>query len=189
MLYNFQLMKFIGEDGVAAFGVICYVNFIFISVFLGYSIGSAPLVSYNFGAKNNDELKNLLRKSLIIIAGLAVLMTTMAECLAGPLSSVFVGYDDGLYELTRKAFMIYCLSFLLAGFNIYASAFFTALNNGLISAGISFSRTLIFECGSVLLLPIILGIDGIWYSIIVAEAVALALSGILLLKFRKRYGY
>ncbi len=189
MLYNFQLMRYIGEDGVAAFGVIMYVNFIFISVFLGYSIGSAPIVSYHYGAQNKDELKSLFRKSLTIIAVSGVLLTACAELLAAPLSSIFVGYDAQLFDLTRRAFMIYSISFLLAGFNIFASSFFTALNNGIVSAGISFSRTLIFETGAVLLVPLILGIDGIWYSISIAEAAALILSVTMFSVFRKRYGY
>lgn len=189
MLYNFQLMKYIGENGVAAFGVIMYVNFIFLSVYLGYSIGSAPIVSYNYGAQNHYELKNMLRKSLTIIAVLGFVLTGMAECLAPLLADIFVGYDIELYALTRQAFMLYSLSFLIAGFNIYASAFFTALNNGFVSAGISFSRTLIFETSTVLLLPLLFGINGIWLSIVVAEMAALTVSIILLLTYRKRYCY
>lgn len=189
MLYNYQLMSYIGEDGVAAFGVIMYVNFIFTSVFLGYSIGSAPIVSYNYGAQNRTEMQSLLRKSLRVIALLAVGLTVLAECLAVPLAQLFVGYDEELYDLTRRAFMLYSISFLLAGFNIYASAFFTALNNGIISAVISFSRTLVFETGAVLLIPMMFGINGIWLSIVVAEFAALALSTIMLLVHRRRYGY
>lgn len=189
MLYNYQLMSYIGEDGVAAFGVIMYVNFIFTSVFLGYSIGSAPIVSYNYGAQNRAEMQSLLRKSLRVIALLAVGLTVLAECLAVPLAQLFVGYDEELYDLTHRAFMLYSISFLLAGFNIYASAFFTALNNGIISAVISFSRTLVFETGAVLLIPMMFGINGIWLSIVVAEFAALALSTIMLLVHRRRYGY
>lgn len=189
MLYNYQLMSYIGEDGVAAFGVIMYVNFIFTSVFIGYSVGSAPIVSFNYGAQNRGEMQSLLRKSLRVIGLLAVTLTVLAECLATPLANLFVGYDEELYLLTRRAFMIYSISFLIAGFNIYASAFFTALNNGIISAIISFSRTLIFETGSVLLIPIVFGINGIWLSIVVAELAALTLSTIMLLVHRRRYGY
>lgn len=189
MLYNYQLMKYIGENGVAAYGVIMYTYFIFLSIFLGYSIGSAPIVSYHYGAGNKRELKSLLRKSLIIISVMGVITTLLAECLANPLSKVFVGYDAELFQLTRYAFIIFSLSFLLAGFNVYASAFFTALNNGLVSAGISFSRTLIFECGAVMILPLLIGIDGIWYAIILAETLALAASIAMLLIHRKRYGY
>ncbi len=189
MLYNYQLMKYIGENGVAAFGVIMYVTFIFISVFLGYSIGSAPIVSYHYGAQNHSELKSLLRKSMAIIAVLGIALTGLAEALASPLASVFVGYDMELFDLTRRAFMLYSLSFLIAGFNVYASAFFTALNNGIISAGISFSRTLLFEAGAVLLLPLMFGIDGIWCSIVVAEIAALILSIIMLAIYRKKYNY
>lgn len=189
MLYNFQLMKYIGENGVAAYGVIMYTYFIFISIFLGYSIGSAPIVSFHYGAKNNGELKSLLRKSLVIIGGMSLFITLLAIGFATPLSKVFVGYDEELFLLTRYAFVVFSCSFLLAGFNVYASAFFTALNNGLVSAGISFSRTFICEGGMVLLLPLIFGIDGIWFSVIVAEFLAAVLSFVLIVAFRKRYGY
>lgn len=189
MLYNFQLMKYIGENGVAAFGVIMYVNFIFLSVYLGYSIGSSPLASFNYGAQNHSELRNIFRKSLFITGTLGVVLTGLAECLATPLASVFVGYDTELFNLTRQAFMLYSLSFLLAGFNIYSSAFFTALNNGILSACISFSRTLLFETSAVLLFPLIMGINGIWLSIGFAELAALMVSVTLLMTYRKKYCY
>lgn len=189
MLYNFQLMKNIGENGVAAYGVIMYTYFIFLSIFLGYSIGSVPIVSYHYGAQNKEELKSLLRKSLAILSVMGVATTLVAVGLATPLSKVFVGYDAELYELTCHAFVLYSLSYLLAGINVYASAFFTALNNGLVSAGISFSRTLIFQCGAVLVLPLLLGIDGIWLSILFAEAMALVVSVAMFIRYRKKYGY
>ncbi|MBQ2247437.1 MAG: MATE family efflux transporter [Tidjanibacter sp.] len=189
MLYNSQLLHYIGEDGVAAFGVIGYLQFVFIAIFLGYSIGSAPIVSYNYGAARRDELKGVVDRSLRIVALFSLSLTLLAELLSAPLSRLFVGYDAALYELTRRALSIYSVSFLLCGLNIYASSLFTALNNGLISALISFSRTLIFECGAVLLIPLIIGIDGIWWSVTIAEAAALVMCTVCYFRFKERYHY
>ena len=189
MLYNFQLMKFAGEDGVAAYGVIMYVNFIFIAVFLGYSMGSAPVIGYHYGADNREELKNLLGRSLAILCVMAVVLTGLAELLALPLSSIFVGYDEALLAMTTRAFQIYSLSFLVCGFNIFGSSFFTALNNGLISAAISCLRALVFQVAAVMLLPLVFGLDGIWFSILVAEGASLTLTVFCLVKYRKRYHY
>lgn len=189
MLYNLQLMKFAGEDGVAAYGVIMYVYFIFIAVFLGYSMGSAPVIGYHYGAQNHDELKNLLHKSAVITTILALLLTGLSEGLAGPLSYIFVGYDETLFAMTRRAFMIYSLSFLVCGFNIFGSSFFTALNNGLISALISFLRTLVFQVAAVIILPIFFDLDGVWYSILVAESAALLLTFFCIVKFKNKYHY
>lgn len=189
MLYNAQLLRFTGEDGVAAFGVVGYVQFIFIAVFLGYSIGSAPIVSYNYGAARNDELKGVVRRSLRIIVCFGVVLTTLAELMAVPLAKLFVGYDEGLLDLTTRALQIYSLSFLICGLNIYASSLFTALNNGVVSAVVSFSRTLVFECGAVLLIPHLLGIDGIWWAVCFAEVGALALCSTLFLRLRHKYHY
>lgn len=189
MLYNYQLLRYIGEDGVAAYGVIGYVLFIFIAIFLGYSTGSAPIVSYNYGAKNHAELRGVVRRSGRIILLLSVGLTIVAEVLAAPLSRLFVGYDEGLFQLTRRALSIYSLSFLLCGANIYASSLFTALNNGVISAVIAFSRTLIFECSAVLLIPLLFGIDGIWWAITFAEGAAIILSLAMVVRYRHRYHY
>ncbi|MBQ7383373.1 MAG: MATE family efflux transporter [Clostridia bacterium] len=189
MLYNFQLMRMIGEDGIAAYGVIMYVNFIFIAAFLGYSIGCAPIISFHYGAENTDELKNLKNKSFLIIALTSVVMTALAMLLAAPLSSVFVGYDAELNALTQRAFILYSFSFLLVGFNIFTSAFFTALNNGFISALVSFFRLFLFEVVSVLCLPLILGTDGVWLSVVVAEALAIVLSVSCIIALRKKYQY
>ena len=189
MLYNFQLMRYAGENGIAAYGVIMYVNFIFIAVFIGYSIGSAPVVGFHYGAQNSGELKNLLKKSLILLSGMSLILTCLGEVLAGPLSGIFVGYDPELMAMTLRAFRIYCLSFLLCGFNIFSSSFFTALNNGLISALISFLRTLVLQIGAVMVLPLVWGLEGIWFSIVVAETGALLLSGFFLVKYRGRYHY
>lgn len=189
MLYNYQLIKYIGENGVAAYGVIMYVAFIFAAVFFGYEMGISPAISYQYGAKGHDELKNLLRKSLIIVAVTGVAMFTLAEILAAPFANIFVGYDDELYNLTVHAFRIQIISILFLGFSSFGSAFFTALNNGLISAVISFVHTFIFEIGCVLLLPLIFGIDGIWYSIVVAEIAASLLTFFILYKNRKKYNY
>lgn len=189
ILYNLQLLHYAGEDGIAAYGVIMYVNFIFVSMFLGFSIGTAPLIGFNYGADNRDELKNLFRKSLVIIGVLSLIMTASAALLARPLASVFVGYDQALLEMTTRGFMIYALSFLLCGFNIYGSALFTALNNGLVSAGISFIRTLICQIAAVMLLPLIWELDGIWIAIVAAELVALVLTAFFTVKYRKKYHY
>ena len=185
MLYNLQLLRYAGENGIAAYGVIMYVNFVFVSVFLGFSVGTAPLIGFNYGADNQKELKNLFRKSMIGIAVLSLVMTASAILLARPLAGVFVGYDAALLEMTARGFMIYALSFLLCGFNIYGSALFTALNNGLISAGIAFVRTLICQIAAVMLLPLIWELDGIWFAIVAAELAALLLTAFFMVKYRK----
>ena len=189
MLYNWQLMRYIGEDGVAAYGVIMYVAFILMAMAFGYSMGVSPIVSYNYGSGNHAELQNVFRRSLVLVAIMGAVTVVLAECLATPLSQLFVGYDEGLFALTRKAFMIYCLSFFLAGFNMFASAFFTALNNGIVSGVIAFGRTMVCETTAVLVLPMLFGMDGIWFAIIVAEVLALMLSASLLLRYRRLYHY
>lgn len=189
MLYNIQLMQYAGEDGVAAYGVIMYVNFVFMSVFIGVAIGTAPLFGFNHGADNRPELKNLFRKSLVILSVFSVLMTTLAVLLARPLSAIFVSYDGALLEMTVRGLMIYSLSFLLSGFNMFGSSMFTAFNNGLISALISFVRTLVCQVAAVMLLPLVWELDGIWASIVAAELGALVLTVICFIKFRKRYYY
>lgn len=189
MIYNFQLMKYVGEDGVSAYGVLMYVQFIFVAIYIGYAIGCAPITGYHFGAQNHNELKNMLRKSSFLSAVSGVVLTILAIALSSPLAKLFVGYDEELYELTRHAFRLFAYSFLLAGFNIFTSSFFTALNNGAVSAAISFMRTLIFQTSSVLILPIFLGVDGIWWAITVAEFFAFILSLIFLFAKRKKYNY
>lgn len=189
MIYNFQLMKYVGEDGVSAYGVLMYVQFIFVAIYIGYAIGCAPITGYHFGARNHNELKNMLRKSSFLSAVSGVVLTILAILLSSPLAKIFVGYDKELYELTRHAFRLFAYSFLLAGFNIFTSSFFTALNNGAVSAAISFMRTLIFQTSSVLILPIFLGVDGIWWAITVAEFFAFILSLIFLFAKRKKYNY
>lgn len=189
MLYNIQLLKFAGEDGVAAYGVIMYVNFIFVAVFIGYAIGTAPIIGYHYGAGNQDEMHNVYKKSLIFNVVSGVVMCIVAIALAGMLAKIFVGYDLALYEMTKFAFSIYSLAFVVMGINIYASSFFTALGNGIVSAILSFLRTLLFQVAAVMILPMIFGLNGIWMSIVVAEVVALIVSVVCLKKFRKRYGY
>lgn len=189
MIYNFQLMKYVGEDGVSAYGVLMYVQFIFVAIYIGYAIGCAPITGYHFGARNHNELKNMLRKSSFLSAVSGVVLTILAIALSSPLAKLFVGYDKELYELTRHAFRLFAYSFLLAGFNIFTSSFFTALNNGAVSAAISFMRTLIFQTSSVLILPIFLGVDGIWWAITVAEVFAFIISLIFLFAKRKKYNY
>ena len=188
-LYNIQLMNLAGENGVAAFGTIMYVNFIFIAIFLGYSIGSAPLVSYHYGAGNHDELKNLFGKSLRLIGIWGLMLFILAQLIARPLAAIFVGYDVDLFSMTQNGFRIYCIAYLINGFNIYGSSFFTALNNGLISAAISFLRTLVFQLAAVLLLPLLLGINGIWSAVAVAELLTLGLTVTFFVRNRKKYHY
>ena len=189
MLYNLQLIAHAGEDGIAAYGVIMYVNFIFIAVFIGLSIGSAPIIGFNHGARNHGELKNVLRKCLVVIGGFSLALSLAAELAARPLAAVFVGYDRALHDMTTRGFRIFILSFLLCGFNIFGSSFFTALNNGLISALISFLRTLVFQIGAVLGLPLLFGLDGIWWSVVAAELGSLALTVFFMVRYRARYHY
>ena len=189
MLYNFQLMRLVGEDGIAAFGVVMYVSFIFITVFIGYSIGSAPIISYHYGAQNKAELRNLFRKSLVIMAVFGALMVLLSELLAKPLSAFFVGYDEGLLALTTRAVALYSLSYLVLGINIFASAFFTALSNGGVSATLSFLRLFVFQVITLLVMPIWLGVDGVWLSIVASELIALGVSTFFFLQQKKKYGY
>lgn len=188
-LFNIQLMKFAGENGVAAYGTIMYVGFVFVSIFLGYSIGSAPIISYHYGAGNHSELKNMFRKSLTLIGIWGVMIAILSQFLAMPLSELFVGYDKDLLEMTQHAFKIYCLVYLVNGFNIFGSSFFTALSNGIISAVISFLRTLVFQIGAVMVLPLIFGINGIWSAVTVAEALTLCVTCTFFVKQRGRYHY
>ncbi len=189
MLYNWQLMRLIGAQGVAVFGIIMYVSFIFAAIFIGYSMGSAPVIGFHYGAGNKEELKGLFRKSLWILLVFSVMLTGLAMMLAKPLAMIFVAYDAELLELTKRALTIYSLAFLMSGFNIFASSFFTALNDGLTSALISFGRTLMFQVASVLLLPLIFDVDGIWAAVILAEGLALILSAVCVIRNRKKYGY
>ena len=189
IVYNFQLLKYLGENGVSAYGVLMYVQFIFIAIFVGYSIGCAPVVSFHYGAGNHSELQSLLKKSTRIVGSLSIVLTVLALALAHPLAKMFVGYDAELLAITSHAFKLFSFSFLLAGFNIFASSFFTALNNGAVSAAISFLRTLIFQTSSVLILPLILGVDGLWGANVAAEIFAFVISLAFLVANRKRYHY
>lgn len=189
MLYNIQLIKYAGENGVAAYGVLMYVNMIFLATFIGYSNGTAPVVSYHYGAGNRTEVKSILKRSFVIIGIFSVSMFVVAEVMAMPLSRIFVGYDQALLELTARAFVIYSFSFLFSGIAIYGSAFFTSLNDGLTSALISFLRTLLFQVVAVLLLPVIWGVDGIWVSVVAAEIVAAAVTILFMVGKRKKYHY
>ncbi|MCI9212493.1 MAG: MATE family efflux transporter [Ruminococcus sp.] len=189
ILYNYQLMRLAGEDGVAAYGVIMYVTFIFAAVNIGYSIGSAPVVSYNYGAGNQKELKNIFRKSVVAIGSAGITMTILAELLSYPMTRVFVGYDPDLFAMTCRGFRLYALSFLLSGTNIWGSGFFTALGDGGVSALISFLRTLLFQVSMVLLLPVFLKLDGVWLAIVAAESLALFVTAVFLTRKRKKYHY
>lgn len=185
--YNLQLMKYIGKNGVSAYGIIMYVGFIFAAVFIGYNLCSSQLIAFNYGAGNKAELRSLLKKSLLIIGLEGIVLTLLAEVSAPALAGIFISYDSDLCELAVRALRIYMLSFLICGFNMFCSAWFTALNNGVVSAVAAFVRTLVFELGAVLLVPGIMGIDGIWMSVNIAEVLALTLSAGLFIATRKRY--
>ncbi len=189
ILYNMQLMKYIGTNGVVAYGIIMYVGFIFVGTYMGYAVGSAPVISYHYGAGNKDELKNLFKRSLTIIIVSSVVMTLIAEIIAGYLAGIFVSYDNNLLELTTEAIRIYAVSYLISGVNIFASSFFTALNNGVVSAVISFMRMFVFQIVMILLLPVVLGISGIWTAVIAAEVLSVVISVMFLVKNRKKYSY
>lgn len=189
MLYNAQLMKYAGEDGVAAYGVLMYVNMIFLAVFIGYSVGTAPIIGYHYGANDHSELKSLLKKSSVIIGATSVSMLVLAEILAYPLAKIFVGYDSELMKLTLGGFRIFSFSFLFAGISIFGSSFFTALNNGLISALISFLRALVFQVAAVLILPIFFKINGIWLSVAIAEVMAMIITLVFIVKMKDKYHY
>ena len=189
ILYNMQLMKYIGTNGVVAYGIIMYVGFIFVGTYMGYAVGSAPVISYHYGAGNKDELKNLFKRSLTIIIVSSVVMTLIAEIIAGYLAGIFVSYDNNLLELTTDAIRIYAVSYLISGINIFASSFFTALNNGVVSAVISFMRMFVFQVVMILFLPVVLGISGIWTAVIAAEVLSVVISVMFLVKNRKKYSY
>lgn len=189
MLYNFQLMKYAGSDGVAAYGIIMYVGYIFAGTYLGYSIGSAPIIGYHYGAGNQEELKNLLKRSLKLLGITSIVMTVAAEVFSKPLASIFVAYDRELLDMTTNAIRIFSISYLISGINIFASSFFTALNNGVVSATISFLRTLLFQIAMIAILPAIWGLNGIWFAVVFAEILALLVSVLFLLKERKKYQY
>ncbi len=189
IVYNFQLMSYIGEDGIAAYGVIMYVGFLFVAIYIGYAMGVSPVVSFHFGAENRAELRNLRKLSMAVLAVTGVGMLVLSQSLAVPLSALYVGYDASLYSLTVHAFRIFNLSYLLCGFSIFISAFFTALNDGVTSAVISLLRTFVFQIASVLLLPLFCGIEGVWWSVIVSEGASVLLSFFCLLRGRRRFGY
>ncbi len=189
ILYNFQLLKYSGESGVASYGVLMYVQFFFVAVFIGYAMGSAPVISYHYGADNHPELKNLLRKSNVLMFSIGAAMVATAQLLASPLSKLFVGYNAQLFEMTRHALRISTVAFIVVGFNIFASSFFTALNDGGVSAIISFLRTFIFKLTAVLILPSLFGIDGIWFADVTAEVFAFVISLIFIFAKRKKYHY
>lgn len=188
ILYNYQVSKLVGDDGVAAYGAIGYVMMIFFSIFMGYAVGCAPLIAFNFGAKNNEELRNLFKKSLIIMAFSGLLMTGLSEALASPIIMLF-GFDGELFGMTLRGFRIYSVAFMITGFSVFGSSLFTALNNGLVSAVISFLRTLVFQIAAVMVCPIFMGLDGVWSATCFAEVLALAVTVICIFICRKKYYY
>ena len=189
MLFNMQLMKFAGSDGVVAYGIIMYVAFIFSGTYIGYSIGTAPIIGYHYGAENTEELKSLLKKSLKLIGITSIVMTLLTEILSKLLASIFVSYDAGLLEMTTRAIRLFSISYIISGFNIFASSFFTALNNGPVSAAISFLRTLVFQVSTIFILPAIWGLDGIWLAVVVAEMLSLMVSGAFIIRNKTKYQY
>ena len=189
ILYNYQLLKYAGEDGVAAYGVLMYVSFIFVAIFIGYSIGSAPLIGYNYGAQNHKELQNLRKKSLSLLLIFGLCLAALAFVLSNPLANIFVSYDDALLEMTKRAFRIYAVSFIFSGFAIFGSSFFTALNNGPVSAAISFLRTLVCQTAAVIILPMALGIDGIWWSSVASEIMAVIITAFFYFRLKREYFY
>ena len=189
MLYNIQLLRYAGQDGIAAYGVLMYVSMIFQAMFIGYSVGTAPVVSYHYGAGGRAELRSLLRKSAVVITGFAAAMFLAARLLADPLSRLFVGYDPAVLAMTRHAFAIFSFCFLFSGYAIFGSSFFTALNDGLVSAAISFLRTLVFQILCVLIFPLFWQVDGIWVSLVTAEAMAVVVTLVFLRAKQQKYGY
>lgn len=189
ILYNLQLMKYIGENGVSAYGVLMYVQFVFVAIEIGFTIGSAPVIGYNYGAKNTGELKNVFRKSILVLGITGVLLSALAEALAIPLAKIFVGYDEELFKLTVYAFRLFSFAFIFSGINIYSSGFFTALNNGLVSAVISFLRAFVFQIIFIFLLPYLFSVDGIWWAMFATEALAFITAIIFFIAMRKKYNY
>ena len=189
IIYNAQLLRYAGNDGISAYGVIMYVEFLFISIFIGYFLGVAPVISYHFGAGHQDEIRSLLRKSLMIIGAFSLVMFLLSELSAGPISKIFVGYDPGLYEMTKRGFLLFSLCYLFSGFAAFGSSFFTALNNGILSAILSVLRTVVFQILLVLLLPLIWDLDGIWISTTVSEFLAAVLCITFIAANRKKYNY
>ena len=187
--YNLQLLKMMGENGVAAYSVLLYYGYIFAAVFIGYNIAVTPVIGYNYGSENTDELRSLLRHSVVLLLSMGFLMTLVSELSAGPAARLFVGYDPELTELTRHAIRLYMLSFFIAGINLFTSAWFTGLGNGKVSAIVSFIRNLVFELGFVFLLPLVLGADGIWLAVDAADLCCLILCVTLIRRYRKSYGY
>lgn len=189
IVFNIQLLKYIGEDGVSAYGVIGYVCFVFFAIFIGYSVGIAPVIGYNYGAQNKEELTNVLRKSFIIVFGVGIVMTILGVTLASPIAYIFTNSSESLHKLSTRAMMIFSICYLFTGFSMFGSSFFTALNNGILSAIIAVCRTLVFQMAAVFVLPLIMGVDGIWASIIFAEFLSMAMTVILIICFEKKYGY
>ena len=189
MIYNSKLMLLAGENGIASYGVILYAQFIFLAIYFGYSMGTAPIIGFNYGAKNKEELKNIFKKSMIVIGSLGVALVTLSELLSLPIAKIFVSYDIELLNMTVRGFRIFAISFIICGFNIFASSMFTALNNGIISLLLSIGRTFVFQLIAVYTLPIFFDLDGIWLSIIMSESLALMVTVLFFVLNRKRYGY
>jgi Na+-driven multidrug efflux pump len=189
MVFNIQLLKYIGEDGVSAYGVIGYVCFVFFAIFIGYSVGVAPLIGYNYGANNGEELSNILKKSFNIVEIVGIVMTVLGVTLARPIAYIFTSSSESLLNLSTRAMRLFSICYLFTGFSMFGSSIFTALNNGIVSAVISICRTLVFQMAAVFILPLIMGVDGIWVSIIVAEFLSMLMTIIIIFKYQKKYNY
>lgn len=189
IVFNFQLMRLVGENGVSAYGVMMYVNFIYVAIYIGYAIGTAPLIGYNHGAQNTNELKNIFKKSMLLMGIFGVCMTVLALALSEPIAKLFVGYDQTVFAMTKNAFRLYSFSFVFSGYSIFASSMFTAFGDGLVSAIISVMRTIVFQLLTVLVLPIFFGVTGVWISMLVAEILAMLVAGVFCLTKRKKYHY
>ena len=189
ILYNVQLLKYAGENGVAAYGVLMYISMIVTSIFNGYSSGIVPVIGYHYGARNHDELKSLLKKSIVVVGLFSTSIFTLSELLAYPIAKLYVGYDEELMRITTHGFFVYSFAFLFMGMAVFASSFFTALNNGTVSAMVAFLRTLVFETTAIIMLPIIFGVDGIWGSVVLAELMAAVVGIGFIHKMHTRYCY
>ena len=189
IVFNLRLMALMGSDGVVAYGVVMYVTYIISGVFMGYSTGISPVFSYNLGAGNKDEIKELFKKSLVSISVAAVILVALVMIFARNLAAIFVSYDDNLMTLTTEAIRLYNISFLIAGFNIFAAAFFAALNNGAVSGVLSLSRTLVFQLGCLFILPALMGSKGIWLSVTAAEIFAVLAALYFVAKNKGKYQY
>ena len=189
MMFNWTMLHYVGEDGVAAVTIIMYVLMFASSLYTGYSYGVAPMLSYYYGEKNHEKLKKLVSTSLKVIAVISLVTVTASFAATKPLVSIFARPNNPVYDLAVTGNRICTLALFFIGFNIFASGMFTALSNGIVSAILAFSRSFVFMLITMLILPAILGVNGIWLATPAAELMALVLSALMFVKYRKRYQY